>query len=230
MEHLSKIHLAIVDDHLMLRENLTDYLEKDGEFEVTYSAGNGIDIFEQIEYKKEEPEICVLDIDMPNMDGFATLRKLRQKYEALKVLVFTGMPREGNLARMMEMGFEGYLIKTCGRLELVQALRKIAGSGYYFSSALDAKFISSLRNGTYKMPTFTDMEHSILRLFCQYDLTYSDIAEMLETSKKSVEDARDRLFRKLNVNNRMALVYYAIQFGIVTDKEISGMVKPKIVI
>ena len=208
------INIAYAEDQVATRKGIISLLENEGGLKVSIEADNGRQLITQLEKAKEVPDICILDIGMPELNGFDTLIELKKKWPKIKVLVLTIYCNDIYIIRMITNGANGYMLKTSHPLEIIEALHSIYKNGMYFSEVVTSYYFHAIQNKKLRVPEFTDKETQVLKYSCS-DLSYEDIALKMHTTKRSVEGYRDSLFKKLNVNSRVSLVMFAIQFGLV---------------
>lgn len=209
MSNNGKILIAIADDHTLLRNGLADLINSFGPFKVILQAGNGKELLEQLNSATVLPNICILDINMPELDGFGTLAQIRKSMPAMKVLALSMYNNESTIIRMLRSGANGYLLKNCNPAEFKQALLSISENGFYESDTEDKnkKNIDPV--------SITPKEFEFLKHCCS-ELVYKEIADKMGISPRTVEDYRDNLFKKLKLNTRTGLVIYALRCGIVS--------------
>jgi len=205
------IYVAYADDHTAVRKGIIAFLHSLGGIDVFIEADNGNELIGKIYKSPIIPDVCILDIKMPEMDGFETLNLLRSKWPKIKVLILTTFVDELYIIRMVQLGANGYLAKSCDPEEIKKALIAIHEEGFYFSRLFSPRINSEPEA---KLPRITEREFRLLKYICE-DLTYGQIASLMNTTQRSVEGYRDSLFRKLNVNNRVSLALFAIKAGIV---------------
>lgn len=207
-----KIQVAIADDHTLLRKGLADLIDSFGPFEVMLEAGNGRELLDKLSGIVSLPDVCILDINMPELDGFGTLMQLRKKWPDIKVLALSMYNTEFTIIRMLRNGANGYLLKNCNPYEFKAALLEINDKGFYESGLIEKSILSkTLRD---ELVTITPKELEFLQLCCS-ELAYKEIADRMNVSPRTVEDHRDNLFRKLKLNTRTGLVMYAMKAGII---------------
>jgi two-component system invasion response regulator UvrY len=218
---INTIDIAIVDDHQLFRKGLIGLLEAfDGAYKVLFEASNGQDL--QTKLKAGVfPDIILLDINMPSMDGFETVTWLNSQHPELKVLVISMVEREESIVRMLKLGVSGYLTKNVNPIELNTALQTINDNGYYYTDFITGKLIHSIRtDGDKKIlsNTTTELNHrekAFLELACS-ELTYQEIADKMFLSPKTIDGYRNALFDKFQVKSRTGLALYAVKNGLVT--------------
>jgi len=218
MKTNEKIKVALADDHVLLRNGLAGLINSFDDYTVIFEADNGADFQKKIQ-KGNEPELVLMDINMPGMDGFATAEWLRQNYPLTKVLALSMYDNENSIIRMFKAGAKGYILKDSEPAELKAALDSIMQKGYYYSELVTGKLIHSINtsnqngNGN-KTNQLNDRETEFLKLAAT-ELTYKEIAEKMNLSPRTIDGYRDALFEKLELKSRVGLVLYAIKNGIV---------------
>lgn len=215
MSPQSFIHIAIADDHPITRRGIIDTITLFNGFHVSIEADNGMDLIEQLSQVAELPDICIIDISMPGLNGYETLKELKKKWPELKVLIFSMYYNEFSLAKMLKEGAGGYLQKNCPPAQLQQALSDIYYNGSYQQQDTATAPVKPAH--TKETTTdITDREMEFLRHCCS-ELTYKEIAGIMHLSTRTVEGYRDTLFNKLHIKTRTGLVLYAIRNGIAPD-------------
>lgn len=213
-------NIAIVDDHTMFRKGLCSLINIFPGYTVTLDAANGNDLIRQLD-PAALPDILLLDIAMPGMDGFSLAAWLKDHYPEIRILALSTMESELTIIRMIKAGARGYLLKDAEPAELRRAFDDVIDLGYYLNELVSRKLLqetalqgdeSGAENGGLRL---TDRELSFLRLACS-EKTYYEIAKEMFVSERTVDGYRDSLFRKLKVSSRVGLVLYAIKNGLVT--------------
>ncbi len=206
---MSKINLAIADDHTLIRKAIANLLD-DGLFSVIVQAENGHDLIEKIEGKKID--ILLLDISMPVMNGFETAQWIRKNRPEIKVLALSMFADDASVIRMIKVGAKGYILKDAEPHILRNAIFQLHEQGIYYSDLITDKMINSMGAEGLEQSdvTITDREEEFLKLACS-ELTMKEIAEKMKVSPRTVDGYRDQLFQKLNLQTRTGLVLYAIK-------------------
>jgi two-component system invasion response regulator UvrY len=215
MDKDKTIHIAYAEDHISVREGIVAALERSGGFSVDIQADNGIDLLEQLARTMRLPDICIVDINMPKMNGFNLIIELKKRWPAMPALILTLFENESYIIKMIQNGANGYLLKSCPTTEIRNAIQSILETGFYYSKVADSDKFASVNNKTLKPFNLTTSEIEFLKYSCS-DLNYSEIATKMNTTTRSIEGYRDRLFSKLKVNSRVSLAMYAIKSGLVT--------------
>jgi len=219
-----KMRLALVDDHTLFRKGMINLIEMVcNDCQILFEADNGIDLQQKLT-TGNEPDIILMDINMPFMDGFATVQWLNEKFPLVKVLVVSMVEKEESIVRMLKMGVKGYLSKDVEPKELGEALSSIMNKGFYYTDFITGKLVHALQNETEPdtnkaavIKSISDREKNFLKLACS-ELTYTEIAEQMCLSPKTIDGYRNSLFEKLNVKSRVGMALYAIKHGLVQLK------------
>ena len=212
---MKKIRIALADDHTMVREGIVSMLSGDDGFEVIASAPNGKVLLDLLARTSPPPDICLLDVNMPEMDGYQTLVALKGIYPDMRFLMLSQFDHEFVIIRMLKAGARGYLLKDAEPAELKHAIREIMEKSYYHSRLVNGHLISMVQKGDdYTKLSLSDSEQEFLKYSCS-DLTYKQIADRMNLSKRTIEGYRENLFNKLGVKSRTGLALYALKLGIV---------------
>lgn len=210
-----KILVAVTDDHALLRNALARLVNTLDGYSVLFEADNGRDLRNKI-MQHLVPDIVLLDVNMPEIDGFETTKWLQKNYPQIKVLVLSMMSDEGTIIKMFRLGAKGYLLKNTEPAELKLALDAIINKNVYLSEYVSAKLVSGLsKDADRDAPeiVLNEREREFLRWTCT-ELSYKEIGEKIYVSARTADDYRQSLFAKLKVHSRVGLVLYAIKHGI----------------
>lgn len=211
-----KILVAVADDHSLLRNALARLINSFENYSVVFEADNGKDVKEKLG-KHVIPDIMLLDVNMPESDGYETARWIYKNYPQIKVLALSMFSDEGTIIRMLRLGAKGYIMKNADPEELKLALESVLKKDFYLSEYISGKIISGLHKDI-DMPeepiVLSEKDKEFLRWVCT-ELTYKDIAAKMFVSPRTVDDYRNSLFEKLKVKTRIGLVLYAIRHGLV---------------
>lgn len=212
-----KTSIAVVDDHELMAKALSGLIQKYEDYEVLYDVANGKELIRRIKLNMI-PDIVLLDINMPEMNGYETALWLTNNYPAIKILALSMNDKEESIIGMLRNGAKGYLLKGCKPQELKQALDSIVQKGRYYTEFVTGQLIKSLNPETSKNPVETlslnDRETDFIRLACS-DLTYVEIADKMCVSPRTVDGYRESVFQKMNVKSRVGMVIEAIRLKIV---------------
>jgi two-component system, NarL family, invasion response regulator UvrY len=211
-----KIQVAIIDDHILLRTALARLVNSFDGYTVMLEADNGKDLRTRI-MQHQVPDIVLLDVNMPEMDGFETTQWLHKNYPHIRVLVLSMLSDEKTIIKMFRLGAKGYLLKNTDQDELRIALDSVMDKNVYLSEYVSNKLVSGLHRDADKEDskpvTLNDKEREFLRWTCT-ELSYREIAEKMYLSPRTIDDYRQSLFNKLKVHSRVGLVMYSIKNGI----------------
>jgi two-component system, NarL family, invasion response regulator UvrY len=214
-----KIKVALADDHVLLRNALANLIDSFDECSVVNQSGNGKELVDAIT-SGIVPDVVILDLNMPGMDGFETAARLNKHYPQVNVLMLTMYDSELSLIRLLQAGVKGFLKKDIHPSELKFAILSVMQSGFYYpnhTSGKMANFFKSKEDGTmyFHNLLLTEQELQFLKLTCT-DLTYKEIAQKMGLNPRTIDTLRDHLFTKLDVKSRVGLAIVAIKNGIVT--------------
>lgn len=216
-----KIFIAVADDHELFRAGMIKILQERKNFDVIIEAHNGLILIDRITDSPQLPDIVLLDIKMPEMDGFETVSFLIQNFPSIKIIILTMHDSERHILRMIELGAHGYLFKNTHPKEVVESIEQVFENDYYFNDQINVLLQKVIRykgqsfKGLNVPITLTSREHEILRLICKQH-TNNEIAELLFLSTRTIEGHRKNLISKLQVRNVAGLVVYAMKNGLVS--------------
>ncbi|HEY0652692.1 MAG TPA: response regulator transcription factor [Chryseosolibacter sp.] len=220
MSSAAPIKLALVDDHKLFRKGLISLIEvAHPNTVILFEANNGIELQQKIE-SGALPDIVLMDVNMPGLDGFLSVQWLKQKFPEVKVLVISMIEKEETIVQMLKLGVRGYLCKDVEPKELGEALQAVAGKGFYYTDFVTGKLVHALQGDSdggqnvRDAHQMNDREREFLKLACS-EMTYHEIAGKMFLSPKTIDGYRNTLFEKLNVKSRIGLVMYAIKNGLV---------------
>jgi two-component system invasion response regulator UvrY len=213
------IKVALIDDHVLLRTALASLVNKFEDCKVIHQSGNGKELTKAI-LSGLIPDIVVLDLNMPQMDGHQTALWLNKYYPEINVLMLTMFDSDLSLIRLLQCGVKGFVKKDAHPMELKFAISSIIKTGFYYSHNTTGKvvrFFQKNEEGMTKLQksTITDQELVFFRLICT-DLTYKEIAVRMNITHRTVDTMRDHLFERLDVRSRVGLVMIALKHGIVS--------------
>lgn len=222
------IKLAIVDDHNLFRKGLIKLInlgDKDNKYSILFEAENGNELKEKLD-KRSLPDIVLMDVDMPDTDGYESVSWLKKYYPEINILVVSMFESEEAILRMIKLKVNGYLSKDIEVEDMHQALEDIIRKGFYYTDFVSGIMANSLQSpneygspadgvGSYKLwNTMSENERIFLNLACT-EMTYSQIAEEMNLSPKTVDGYREALFQRFSVKNRVGLAIYAIKNNLV---------------
>jgi DNA-binding NarL/FixJ family response regulator len=214
---MSKLGIFLVDDHPIVRKGLRALVAEQVDMEVIGEAGDGRNAL--LQAKDLEPDVMILDITLPDLNGIQVMERIKQLCPRTKVLILTVHEASGYLRQLFQTGAAGYLLKKTAGEELAHAIRVVASGGAYLDPTLAGKIVTTLVNNPAakvkdEIPgsRLSDREKEVLKLIA---LGYSnkEIAGQLDLSAKTIETYKARLIEKLGLNSRAELVRYALNQG-----------------
>src|SRR4051812_21449287 len=217
MSNTAKI--VLVDDHVLLRNGLAALVASLG-YTVMYECNNGRQLVEKIN-KGTAPDLVLMDINMPELDGFETTLWLKRNHPHINVLALSMYDNESSIIRMIKNGARGYILKDTDPAELKQAISSVVSKGFYYSDLVSGRLIRAIRD---EEDDEHDNKKAVLGLnekeieFLKHaatELTYKEIALQMHLSPRTIDGYRDQLFQKLNVVSRVGLVLFAVKNSIV---------------
>jgi two-component system, NarL family, invasion response regulator UvrY len=210
-------NLVLADDHILLRNGLAALVKSLGHT-VLFEADNGKDFIGKIK-TENLPELVLLDINMPEMDGYETAQWIKENHPDVKILALSMYDNENSIIRMLKCGAKGYILKDSEPAELKAAIEDVMSKGYYYSDLVSGKLIHAINklddNGSdlKNLIQLNDRETDFLKYACT-EMTYKEIADKMFVSPRTIDGYRDALFEKLQIKTRVGLVLYAIKNGI----------------
>lgn len=211
--------VALVDDHELLRTGLAAIINSFEGYKVAIEANNGKQFIEKVKIKTP-PDIVLLDITMPVMDGYETSIWIKANLPSTKVLVLSMLENDTAIIRMLKNGARGYLLKDSKPKVFKEALDSIRDSGYFINELVSNKLMHYINQeeifdtDALVLNTLTENEVAFLKWICT-EKTYKQIAEEMCLSPRTIDTYRDNLFKKLDVKTRVGLAIFAIKNGIV---------------
>ena len=214
---MSTIKIAIADDYKIYRDGLKVALSTDENLKVIFEADNGEELkgLETI-----SPDVIIMDLKMPIMDGMEATKEVRKKYPSIKVLVVTMYDDDKFIIHLMENGANGYLLKNTEPDEIRKSIYSVHENGYYFNDIVNKALLKKLVLKNNLKPSFnqnvelTEREVEVLKLICE-EKTAAEIAKDIFLSPRSVEGIRQRLIEKVGVRNTAGLVMFAVKNNMV---------------
>jgi DNA-binding NarL/FixJ family response regulator len=212
---MGKLRILLADDHQMIRDGLKGIINAQADMEVIGEVSDGVSAWQQA--KECRPDVVIMDVSMPQMDGAKATEKLKNECPEVKVLALTAHDDRGHVNRLIQAGASGYLLKIAAAAELISAIRKVAAGNGYLDPTLASKVVSNYirqqsLKGEAQGGTLTQREEEVLRLVAR-GYVNKEIARHLGISVKTVETHKSRSMEKLEIRSRADVVRYALQEG-----------------
>jgi len=215
-----KFKILIAEDQTIVREGLRSLLSGSDDLEVVGLAGDGIETIRTV--GKYLPDLILLDLSMPKLDGISVISEIKKQFPEVKILVLTFHKSDEYILTAFNMGVDGYCLKTDSHSELLIAIKKVLENKIYFSPAISDKVLAGYLEGSKKLKSETDWdsltqrEREVLKLVGEGHKS-SEIADYLSISPKTVDKHRSNIMNKLDLHSASALTAYAIKKGLVTE-------------
>lgn len=206
------LSIGIVDDHTLFRSGLANLLSEFEEINVVFQATNGIDMQKHVKLHPNV-ELILMDINMPLMDGYAATQFVKKEYPNINVLALSMFEDEKAIIGMLKAGAGGYMLKESTPSDLVMAIRTVIDKGFFINEMVSGRLLFSLKQDEPK-PLITEKEHTFLQ-HCSTEMTYKEIADLMNISPRTVDNYRESLFAKLNIKTRTGLVVYGIKHDLI---------------
>jgi two-component system response regulator NreC len=223
-----KLRLLLCDDHALFRAGMKAVLHEQPGLDVAGEAGDGQAALDEVE--RLRPDVVLMDIEMPRLNGFDATRRITQAHKEVKVLILTMYAEEHLVARCLEAGASGYVLKDVPVSQLVYAIEAVArGERYLSPRAMETVLDDQgqrLERGRTKYDLLTDREREVLKLLAD-GLSVKEVASRLDRSVKTAEVHKYNLMRKLGVHDRAGLVKYAIAHRLVQLPIFDDLVEPR---
>ncbi|WP_316827621.1 response regulator transcription factor [Pedobacter miscanthi] len=204
--------IVVVDDHILIAKALQGIINNFAAFEVIYVCENGKDMIGNFESNCIIPDIVLLDISMPIMDGYETVSWLKEHYPDIKVMALSMQDEEKSVIKMVSNGATGYLLKNAHPVELENALTKLDSNGFFYPDWASKIIFSSLNKNKENEIKISEREKEFLK-YTVTELNYKEIADKMFCSPRTVESYRDQLCEKLELKTRVGLAVFAIKNG-----------------
>lgn len=201
--------VTIVDDHTLLSQAISELVNSFEQFEAINSFKHGRELLEHLKNESTIPDIVLMDVNMPILNGIETTALLREHYPKIKVLALSIEENEDTILQMLKAGAKGYLLKDIEKSVLELALLELVKVGVYYSNTVSNILVNAISKKKEK-PIFKERELDFIELACT-ELTYKEIAQKMFVSPKTVEGYRDSVYEKINIKNRIGLVLYALK-------------------
>jgi len=212
---VSTLRIFLADDHVVLREGLRSLVNAQSDMMVVGEAGNGRAALQQV--REIQPDVVIMDVSMPELNGIQVTERLKRAYEKIMVLILTAHDDSGYLRQLLAVGASGYVLKKAAADDLIKAIRVVSAGGVYLDPSLAAKVVGGYlgRRGFGSNPLgneVSEREAEVLRLVA-WGYTNKEVAGYLRISVKTVETHKANLMQKLDLKSRVEIVRYALRQG-----------------
>ena len=208
---MNKINVLLTDDHQLIIDGLKSLLKDQDDINVSAEANNGREALRILGFLPVD--VVLMDIDMPVMNGIETLKEVKKQYPDVKVIILSMHNEAGMIKSLIDLGANGYLLKSCTQDEVVSAIRKVAAGQASFSTDVTMALLKPA-NQEQKTEFLTERETEILKMIAA-GYSNKEIGDKLFISHRTVDTHRTNLMKKISVNNIAGLISYAIKNGIV---------------
>lgn len=213
MKGKAKVRIAVVDDHILFRTGIVSLLRDYDDFDVIFQSSNGVELLAALQNSK--PDIVLLDIQMPEMDGIKATVALKELYPDIKIIILTMHNADEFIFDLMSKGANGFIPKDKSLDVLVQAINSVVEKGYYYNDQITNALLNGNNNhfkageGGGNGP-LTDRETEIVKLICAQK-SIKEIAEILDISPRTVDTHKNNIFLKTGAKNIIGVALYAVQ-------------------
>jgi DNA-binding NarL/FixJ family response regulator len=210
---MAAIKLLIADDHKILLDGILSLLRSERSFEVAGTAGNGYEVMELV--NKNDYDVCLLDINMPGMDGMEAAKLIKASKPDIKIIMLTTYNDREIISELIHIGVSGYLLKNSDKFELVEAINRVMSGRYYFSAEVEEIIMQGVaEKKNTETIVLTDREIEIVKLLGK-EYTNDKIATELHISYRTVETHRKNIMQKTKSHNLAGLLKHAYSAGLI---------------
>lgn len=216
---MEKTKILLADDHQMFLDGLCSLLSQFKEVEIVGAVNDGTQVLDQLQ--KIKPDLVILDLNMPVLNGLETTKKIRKTYPQIKVLGLTMDNDLDSITEMLEAGASGYILKNTGKAELELAIKQVMAGGHYLSQSISTQLAQNLllnlnqkKQENNILDNLTEREIEILKMIA-LENSNAEIANILFISPKTVETHRKNLMRKIGVKNSLGVYKFALKHNLV---------------
>lgn len=208
-----KYSVVVVDDHVLLSQAIGGLVQDFKKFEVLYLCNNGQELLDKFAKPDNVPDLVLMDIKMPILNGIETAEILKKEFPKVKILALSIEEDEYTILKMLRAGASGYLMKDTKKDILEEALQEVMENGYYYTNTVTQILMDSLESTV--DTELKEKEIEFIKLACT-EMSYKEISETMCCSYKTVEGYRDAVHKKLKIKNRIGLVLFAIHHNLFT--------------
>lgn len=217
---MKKIKIIIVDDHLLFSQALRGLIDDNKNYQVVTQIENGKKLQEYCDSCTEPPDIILMDINMPVVNGIEATKWLKKNHPEIKVLALTMEDDEATILKMLRAGAKGYLLKDIHPSVLHEAIMQTHTKGFYYTEQVSDTLLhaNEIETKPLNKIVLKPRELELLK-YAAKEMTYKEIAEKMFLSPKTIDGYRESLFIKLDIKSRIGLVLYAIKEGLTDEEE-----------
>lgn len=218
------IRIAIADDHKLFMQGISSIVESLDGMKLVFQANNGVDLLNKLESADQLPDVVLMDLKMPEMDGIETTKQLRNLYPDIKIIVLTMMQQEDFILHLFDLGANGYLIKNTSSEELEEAILSVVEKDHYFNDHVSEVMLKGLKRKRVQKLSLdnktqlTQREREVLELICQ-EYTTTEMAEKMFVSHRTIETYRKNLLEKIGAKNTAGLIVKSVKSGLISFTE-----------
>lgn len=216
---MQPIRISIADDHSLFREGVEFILRHEGN-NVIASVSNGQELLNTILTDKLVPDVVLMDLKMPVLDGIETTQRIKSEFPDIKIVILTMHHEENVILHLLDIGANGYLLKNSSSHELLSAIKNVVEKDFYFTDYISSVMLKGIKKQIKPSSTLgeiqniTSREKEVLRLICE-EYTTTEMAEKLFVSDRTIETHRKSLLEKLNAKNTAGLIVKALKYQVI---------------
>lgn len=214
---MNKIRVMVADDHTLFRKGLINILNEAPDIEVVAEAAHGFDVLKHL--TRDKPfDVILMDLNMPQLDGIETLKRINSRGYKVPVIMVSMEYNELRVIQLIRLGAKGYILKEADPDEVVEAIRRVYQSGFFFNNVISLEFLDRMEAKKWDSGVpdgkLSDREIEFLSHVCT-EMTYKEIADKMGVTPRTIDGYRDELFQKLDIKSRMGLALYAVKHGLI---------------
>lgn len=217
---MSVIKVAIADDHKIFRKGVILSMRPYTNIQFIFEAENGEELIDKLATTEGQPDVILMDLRMPKKDGIETTKYIAKTYPHIQIIALTMFEDERFVSHMMEIGANGYLLKSADPAEIRKAIMEVKSKGYYLNNFVNRILLKKSHSRTKVAPslsseiTLSARERDVIKYICM-EYTAQEIAQTLEVSTRTVEAIKDRLMEKFGVKNTAGLVFFSVKNNLI---------------
>src|ERR1700754_1665399 len=217
---MGPIKVAIADDHKIFRKGVVLSLRPYTNIKFVLEAENGQELLDNLPAATEQPDVILMDLRMPLKDGIETTKIIAKQYPQIHIIALTMYEDERFVSHMMEIGANGYLLKSADPSEIKRAIIEVATKGYYLNNFVNRILMKKSHTRTKVIPslnteiTLNEREREVVRYICM-EFTAHEIAQKIDVSPRTVEAIKDRLMERFGAKNTAGLVFFAVKNNLI---------------